>query len=104
VAYSLDFQPIRAALRSIPGLSRLGRVKLYANIIDVLRNHGDVFRNDPALRVAPGSPEFRYHAIMADSDGDGRYHSFVFIVDDSGAAYGVLKLTAVEHVAGLPPP
>jgi hypothetical protein len=55
MAYSLEFSPaVKAALRGIPGLSRSGRIELYAHVIDSLRNHGDDFpqQSGPPRRAA----------------------------------------------------
>jgi hypothetical protein len=103
MAYVLDFPAaIKSFLRGL-ALSRRGRVQLYAHVVDTLRQEADRFRNDPALRVAPGSPLFRYEAALLDTDGDGRSHLFIFTIDDSSAPYGVLKVVGLQHVLGPPP-
>jgi hypothetical protein len=102
MAYVLDFpEAIKAFLRGLP-LSRRGRLALYAHALDTLRQEGDRFRNDPNLRVAPGSQLFRYEAALVDRDGDGRSHLFVFTVDDSSAPYGVLQVVGLRHILGPP--
>jgi len=60
VLYSLQLHPGRVIpfLRNYPNLSRAGRVRLFANLHEDLRVHGDFYRQDPARRVAPGSDRF----------------------------------------------
>jgi hypothetical protein len=93
--YSLEFaEPVRSFLRNFGGLSRSGRIKLYATVIDTLRNYGDTYRADPELRQSPDPNVFVYDAVFADG---GRLHRFVFEVDDSAAAFGVLRLLTVSY-------
>ncbi len=97
MAYSLPYHnSVKRALRDTEGLSRAGRVKLFTNLDECLRDHGDKYRNDPALRLAPGSTCFWFYFTMLDPDGPRRAFSFAFVVDDAAAAFGVLQIVYVE--------
>ncbi len=96
--YSLDFAPpVRDYLRSHVGLSRQGRIILYASLNQDLRVHGDTFRRDPSRRLEGDSSRFVYDIAFRDQDGDGKIHHFWFIVSDRSAEYGVLRLEFVEE-------
>jgi hypothetical protein len=109
VAYTLVFaEPVRRYLRNLPGLSRQGRLKLFVNLRLALENIPDATLRDPAQRVGPdptgvGPSCYRGDIVLRDSDGDGRVHQFVFVVDDRNAPYGVLEVVYVEHRAGSAP-
>jgi hypothetical protein len=99
VAYTVQFaDTVKAYFRDkVPGLPRSARVRLFAQAIADLADHGDVFRNDPARRLGEGSPHFRYELVVWDVEGDGRVHSFLFIVSDAAAQYGILQVVYAEH-------
>lgn len=98
--YYLDFTPAaRTGLRNIPGLSRAGRLVLWAGVLDSLRHHADTYRADPALRLAPGSPRFRCENVFRDPD-TGRVHLLRLTVNDANAVYGVLLVEHVDYQAG----
>jgi hypothetical protein len=102
VAYHLDIaNDVQVYLRSLTGLSRQGRVKLYANL-QHLRNLADSYRNDPVNRLAPNSPYLWYTILFQDDDGS--MQTFRFMVNDSGAAYGVLQVVYVDRYVGFPGP
>jgi len=85
-------------LRDLP-LSRHGRLRLYLNLHDQLRVNGDHYRNDPELRLCPGSDCFRYDFTFRDA-GTGRMYRLLVIVNDAAAAYGILRVVYVEDLAG----
>jgi hypothetical protein len=99
VAYTIQFaDAVKTYFREkLTGLSRSASVKLFAQAIGNLADHGDEFRSNPSLRLHEGSPHFRFELIVADVEGDGRIHSFLFIVSDAAAQYGVLQIVYVEH-------
>jgi hypothetical protein len=100
VAYYLDFPPAtKTALRNITGLSRAGRLVLWAGVLDTLRHYADTYRANPALRLAPNSPRFNYQHVFRDP-GTGRVHSLRLVVNDASAAYGVLVVEYLDHQAG----
>jgi len=97
VSYSLEYKPdVKRFLRNYPGLSREGRIRLYVNIDSNLRQFGDYYRQDPTMRLEPGSDCFWYSLLMQDWHGDGRGRTFIFVVRDIAAVYGVLELVYVE--------
>ena len=100
--YSLKFNPVTVApfLRNYQGLSREGRVRLYAQLHFALGHSGDTIRQDPNLREAPGSTYFWYRFLFRDSHGDGRIRQFTFAVSDAAAVYGVLEIQYVEVSEG----
>jgi hypothetical protein len=101
VAYSLKIAPpVTTFLRNFTGLSRQGRVRLFANLDSDLREQGDIYRQDPARSLAPGSPYFWYRIIFMDTDRDGRVWQFSFVVNDSAAVFGVLQVEYVEASGG----
>jgi hypothetical protein len=99
VAYTVQFaDSVKAYFReTVQGLSRSARVRLFAQAIVALADYGDVFRKDPSLRLGEGSPHFRFELVVWDTEGDGRIHSFLFIVSDAAAQYGVLQVVYAEH-------
>jgi len=94
MGYSLDFTaPVRTYLRGL-GLTRGEVVRLYSNLHAQLAAVPDAFRADPANRLTPEGPEFLW--ILAMFADDGRPLVFRFVVDDSAARYGVLRLAYVD--------
>ena len=98
VAYPVRMSdPVRAYLRTQSGLTRQGRLKLVANILDLLRDHGDALRTDPSRRLASGSSYFRFDYLFLDA---GRPCRVDCIADDSAAAFGVLDLVYLDCQVG----
>ena len=94
MAYSLQFAgPVRRYLSGL-GLTRAELVRLYTNLHAQLAIVPDAFRADPANRLTPGGPQFLW--TLAMSADDGRLLAFRFIVDDSPALYGVLRLVYAD--------
>jgi hypothetical protein len=90
VAYTVDtVEPVKEYLRNLAGLSREGRLKLLAGYLDNLRNWGDEFRSEPSTRHPSSSSLFTYRHIFRDG---GRLYTARFVVDDSSAPYGVLRV------------
>ncbi len=49
VAYTVRMSdPVRDYLRTLTGLSRQGRLKLVAGVLELLRDHGYALRSDPS--------------------------------------------------------
>lgn len=71
------------------------RVKLHANLHDILRVHGEQYRTDPELAVRIDASHFSFDLVLRDP-ADGRLYQFTFVVDDSRAVYGVLVVVYVE--------
>jgi hypothetical protein len=88
---------VRLYLRTLTGLTRQGRLKFLAGTVGLLRDHGDVLRSEPARRLAPGSPYFRFDHIFADA---GRLWRADCVADDSAAAYGVLSFVCLDCQPG----
>ena len=83
-------------------LSRGARVKLFTHIHSTLRENADLYLQDPARRLAPGSPYFMFDLILRDTEGDGGIHRIAFVVSDEAATYGVLRLEYVEEWSSRP--
>jgi hypothetical protein len=101
MAYSLRLHESRVThyLRHFEGLSREARNSVFANLHNALGEHGDSYRSDMNLRLAPGSPCFRFDLVIRDDTGDGRFHQFLFVVNDSAAEYGVLFVEYADLIA-----
>lgn len=98
VAYTVRMSdPVRDYLRTLTGLTRQGRLKLVAGVLELLRDHGDMLRSDPSRRLAIGSPSFRFDYLFTDA---GRPCRVDCIADDSAAAYGVLDLVYLDCQIG----
>jgi hypothetical protein len=98
VAYTVRMsEPVRAYWRTLAGLTREGRVRLLAGILDLLRDHGDVFRSDPSRRLASGATHFRFDFIFSDA---GRLWRADCVADDSAAVYGLLQLVYLDCQPG----
>ena len=88
--------PVQQHLRNLP-LSREGKIKVWIYINVTIANVADAVRNDPANRVS-GSETFQMQYIFRDRHGDGRLHLIDFRIDDSAAAYGVLRVVFVDFL------
>jgi hypothetical protein len=92
VRYRLDYRAsVRDYLRDLP-LTRAGKVRVNAAIIQMAGEVSDSFRSDPANRLGP-SPY--YHFTFIFSDGGRLWRLFV-VVDDSTAVYGVLRIVYAD--------
>ncbi len=90
MAYIVDtVDTVKAYLRAFPGLSREGRLKLMTDYLDALRNRGDEHRSEPGMRFPGSDSLFTYRHIFRDQ---GIGYNFRFLVDDSSAPYGVLRV------------
>ena len=90
--YHLDFaESVWSYLQNMPA-SRLGRIKVWDFIHSSIAQVSDAVRNDPVNRL-PGSSRFTMQFIFLDG---GRLRTADFVIDDSGAAFGVLKLVYVD--------
>lgn len=100
--YSLQHhESVKQFLRSHQGLSRTGRLKLFLLLDDLLREGADAIRHEPTRRMDEDSKRFLCDVVFADDDGDGGYHQFWFVVNDSGAEFGVLVIEYID--SGRPP-
>jgi hypothetical protein len=94
MAYTVDTaEPVKAYLRAVSRLSREGRLKLFAGYLDALRERGDELRSEPSGRYPGNSSLFTFRYIFRDGD---RIYSARLVVDDSAAAYGVLRVVYVD--------
>jgi hypothetical protein len=93
VASRLDFrESVREYLWNLP-LTRTGRLRLYAGLIQRATEVSDSFRSDPANRPDPSSPYYHFTWIFGDG---GRFSSLRVVVDDSTAPYGVLRIVYAD--------
>jgi hypothetical protein len=94
VAYSVETaDPVKTYLRSVAGLSREGRLKLLGGYLDALRDRGDELRSEPSGRHPSNSSLFIFRHIFRDG---GRLYVARFVVDDSAAVYGVLRVVYAD--------
>jgi hypothetical protein len=93
MAYILDIDERTADYLANLPLSNHGRGQL-AYILEQLELLPDSFRNDPANRLTSGDPYL--NLIWWFQEEDGSRHAVRFILDDSGAAYGVLRILFAE--------
>jgi hypothetical protein len=63
-----------------------------------LRDKGDTYRFNNERRFAPESSYFWYDVVLRRSDGAIR--DFWFLIDDSAAQYGVLRVEYAEERGG----
>ena len=100
VGYTLHFaERVKLYLRQHQGLSRQGRIRLFTNLDRDLRQMADDYRLEPSRRVSPDSSCFWYEIVFRDENS--RYRHFWFVVNDTAAAFGVLR---IEHVEDRSPP
>jgi hypothetical protein len=93
VRYKLNVHPaVRDYFRDFPGLTRKGRLRLYAAINDTAEL-SDAFRADPANRLAPGSPHLKLHHLFLDGN---RIRGLTLVIDDSSAVYGILSINYAD--------
>jgi hypothetical protein len=96
MAYSVQTMPlVRDYLRSLPGLSREARLRLFVGYFDLVANHADEHLAQSPL--TPGSSCFRFDYHLLDGE---TAHSFVFVVEAAAARYGVMQVVYVEHSTG----
>ena len=79
-------------MRNLTGLTRQGRIKLFAALDLGLRHNGDTFRAEQDTRRGPD--RFASEVTILD---DGRVHHFRFVVNDASASYGVLQIEYAEE-------
>jgi hypothetical protein len=102
MAYWLEIdERVVRYFREAESISRQARIALTAGLHRDLREHGDALRQIADLRLAPGSPCFRYEIIIRDTD---RLRIFRFIVNDAGAEHGVLRIVYADELAPHRPP
>jgi hypothetical protein len=93
VRYRLQFrESVREYLRSLP-LTRTGRLRLNAGLIRMAAEVPDSFRSDPANRTGPSSAYYHFQCLFQDA---GRLWTLYVVVDDSTAAYGVLRVVYAD--------
>jgi hypothetical protein len=93
VRYMLEYrESVRDYLRNLP-LSREGRIKLHANLIALTAEIPDSFRTDPTNRPDPSSPFYHFTYLFKDGS---RWCRLFVVVDDSAAAYGVLRIVYAD--------
>jgi hypothetical protein len=93
VRYTLDYaDDARDHLLNLP-LSRLGRLRLHLALVDGAMTVPDSFRCDPANRCGPASCYYHFRHIFRDG---GRYWTLYFVVDDSSATYGILRVVYAD--------
>lgn len=93
--YALEWaQEAKSQFRSLPGLSRGDRIRVFYNLHEQLSRVSDDFRNDSENRVSPGASEFRWVLLFTLDNGDPATISF--LVDDRAAVFGRLQIIRVQ--------
>jgi hypothetical protein len=93
VRYRLEFRDsVREYFRNL-SLTRTGRVRLNAALIQMAAEVPDSFRSDPANRTGPSSASYHFRYIFED---EGRLRTLYVVVDDSTAEYGVLRIVYAD--------
>ena len=80
-------------------LSRAGRIILAAALDQEFRILGDAYINDPSRRLSTESDCFRVDLLFRDPVRR-MMHNLHFIISDSAAQYGVLRIVYVEDFSG----
>ena len=93
--FHLEFSLASLAYLDALSLTRQGRLRLYVGLHLHLRAIPDAFRNDPANRPGPNPSLFLGQYLFQDA---GQFRALFCAVDDSGAAYGALRVEYVECV------
>jgi len=89
VRFRLEFrESVREYLRNLP-LTRTGRVRVNAALIEMAAEVPDSFRSDPTNRPSPSSPYYHFSRIFEDG---GRFWTLFVVVDDLTDAYGVRRI------------
>ena len=92
MGYKIDVPgPQKQVLRNLP-LSREGKIKVWVYLHLNIAQVPDAFRADPANRYPVGSRFFKMQLIFRDRK---RFRLIEFVIDDSAAVYGVLKIESV---------
>lgn len=98
MAYTLSFlPPVQSYIRTYQGLTRSGRIRLFSNIDADLRHNADFYMNDVAYRLNDSPLHFWYSLVLQDPIPNGPFFSFTFVVNASGAPYGVLEVEYVDE-------
>jgi hypothetical protein len=93
VRFRLEFrQSVQEYMRNLP-LTRTGRVRLNTAMIQLAAEVPDSFRLDPANRPGPTSAFYHFRYIFEDQ---GLLRTLFVVVDDSVAAYGVLRVVHAD--------
>jgi len=97
VAYALLFEDnVRRWIRDSSGLSREGRVRLFLNIDQALRDRADLFRGDPQRRPNPELPLLTLDIVLQDPPGSQQFRVFHLVVNDRAAAMGILHIVYID--------
>jgi hypothetical protein len=77
-------------------LSHRAKEKVFQLLELHLGENGDAYRNNPALRLKPGSECFGFDVLFPDPDDPARLHLVQFYVSDRAAEYGVLAVVYAD--------
>lgn len=105
MAYALEYdtKQVLPYLRHYEGLSREGRLVLFATLREYLGEHGDDFRrNEGFRRWGTESSCFEFQLVLGDPDNPGSLRVFRFVINDEAASYGVLRIVYVDDQS-VPP-
>jgi hypothetical protein len=77
-------------------LSPEAKERINLHLEQFLANLSDEFRHDPLNRPGPDPRYLLIRHIILDREGDGRFHTIDFYIDDSSAACGVLLIVYID--------
>jgi hypothetical protein len=86
MSYFLEHSDLsKSQFRELAGLTRHGRIRLFAGAYSSIKIIPDEIRSDPQRRGQSNSSRFVFDYVLRDA---GRVRTFLFVVDDSSAAAG----------------
>jgi hypothetical protein len=92
VAYTvLPGAQVKSFIRSLTGLSREMRLRLYTSLLQPLREDGDCFRRHGQR----ADRDLFWYSVILDGKPP---RAFRFLVRDASAVYGVLEVMHAEEV------
>ena len=77
-------------------LSLEAKERIALLIEQFIANLSDEFRQDPLNRPGPDPRYLLVRHILWDREGDDRFHTVDFYINDDSAAYGVLLIVYID--------
>ncbi len=103
MGYDIEIRDEAAAYFQSLGLSPAGEARVLAALRLYLGEYGDSLRNEPSRRLGHESFYFEVRVPVQDPE-TLVWHTLRFVVDDSCAEHGALRIAYIEDFPGSPPP